>query len=407
MAKLTPSQLDRSRPSSRLQPQTMLETTPVLFRLPSVQLQPLPPVADFPTESLMEFHDQRTTASLADNQTPQPVTGPAINTQADDEEAPRSWWEHWSSGVILILLLIAAYFACIAVLKSKGKAANTLAKDPSEIQDANNLMIPPIITELQPNASLGSLNNSAADDLVNSLSLDSSVPVQPSSASTPMAKAELLEPKQMPDLPMLDSFQPSANGVNVLPVSNQLGQSPTLYDGASNTHQASNLTTNFAEPSLPEFTPQALSNGLTVPTLAGSPNAPAAVASNNFTLNGPSGAPNLLAGNNPPPALNQSNEVNAASANIGGMGIPNLVPNTQTQQPATSTVSSGMNSSSLPGSLPGGSTVSSSVGIRTTNTPEATDEVESIIRAYIELSRAGQLQSSSSPNSNNRYQPAR
>jgi hypothetical protein len=98
-----------------------------------------------------------------------------------------------------------------------------------------------------------------------------------------------------------------------------------------------------------------------------------------------------------------STGLNTGSANNGGMGIPNLIPNTQPPQPTASTVSTGMNSSSIPGGAP----IGNSAGIRTTNTPEATDEVESIIRAYIELSRAGQIQSSSSNNSNNRYQPAR
>lgn len=416
MAKLTPSQLDRSRPSSRLQAQTMLETTPVLFRLPSVQLQPLPPVADFPSESLAEFQNELPAAEVAANPpVPQAITT-AAKSQTDEDEAAPSWWEHWSSGVILILLLVAAYFACIAVLRSRGRGSNTLAKDSAELADPNALKIPPIVSDLPSNTGATASNNSAADDLVNSLTLEPSNSIKQPAASTPMATAELLEPKQMPELPLLDSFQPNSSGVNATPASNQLGpnqlgQSPTLYDGANNTHSSQQLATSLAEPSLPEFTPQPLSGGLSMPALAGSSNMSGSPASSSFTLNGPSGAPNLLAGNNSisnPPALSGTPDLNAintpsltpGSSAVGGSGIPNLVPNTQPQQPAASMVSTGSSANPSAG-------VPTPSNIRTTGTPEGADQVESIIRAYIELSRAGQIQSSSNANSNNRYQPAR
>lgn len=405
MAKLTPSQLDRSRPSSRLQPQTMLETTPVLFRLPSVQLQPLPPVADFPTESLMEFQGDEPAPSIAVNQ-PAPTAPAPSQTQDEQVEAKGSWWEHWSSGVILIVLLIAAYFACIAVLKSRGRSTSTLAKD-AELKDANNLMIPPIITELQSNSV--SSNSSTADDLVNSLSAGSpSGSSQLSQTDSPMATAELLEPKQIPELPLLDSFQPSGNGVNALPASNQLGQSPTLYDGANNTLQANKLATSLAEPSLPEFNAQSLQSGLSVPSLAGSPIDNSGNSTNSFTLGGPSGSANFMASSNSgaTPDLSSSSGMNPATSYSNTPGIPNLVPNSQIQQPTASTVSTGSAVANSTSQAPN-MAVGSNSNIRTTSTPEATDEVESVIRAFIELSRAGKIQSSGSNNNSNRYQPAR
>ncbi len=416
MAKLTPSQLDRSRPSSRLQPQTMLETTPVLFRLPSVQLQPLPPVADFPSETLAEFENNVPASEVAANQPAPQATATNTKSQTDEDESAPSWWEHWSSGVILILLLIAAYFACIAVLRSRGRGSSTLAKDSTELADPNALKIPPIVPDLPSNSGSTASNNSAADDLVNSLTLEPSNSIKQPAVSTPMATAELLEPKQMPELPLLDSFQPNSSGVNATPVSNQLvpnqlGQSPTLYDGANNTHSSQQLATSLAEPSLPEFTPQPLAGGLSMPALAGSSNMSGSPAGSSFTLNGPSGAPNLLAGNNSisnPPALGGAPDLNGMNPNssnpsnsiVSGSGIPNLVPNTQPQQPAASTVSTGSSANPNAG-------MPSQSNIRMTGTPEGADQVESIIRAYIELSRAGQIQSSSNANPNNRYQPAR
>jgi hypothetical protein len=436
MAKSTPSQLDRSRPSSRLQAQTMLETTPVLFRLPSVQLQPLPPVADMPTESLMEF-----AAAPMPEASPSPASLPvSITSQPmEADEPPRTWWEHWSSGVILILLLVAAYFACIAVLRSRGRAgSNTIATDSSsksEFGDLNDMKIPPVTTapgtatgnQLNQPAALTANDSIAADALVNSLvsppssngfssdnsntlTLENPAKELAQPQAQPLATAQLLEPLQMPNnsLQLLNDRDVSNNnGVQAQSASMQLGQSPSLYDGASN---STGGLSPLAEPSLPPFTPASLNPNsfaldtnapslspalnnpaLTNPTLS-SPtlSSPAATGSTTYGQAYPASPtiPNLVAGTMNPGSANPS----STSPSGSNPGAPSLGVN-------ASTVSTQQ--------LPAGQATPSNV--RTTVTPEANGEVESIIKAYVDLMRAGQAsQSANTQNAPaNRYQPVR
>lgn len=423
MAKSTPSQLDRSRPSSRLQAQTMLETTPVLFRLPSVHMQPLPPVADMPTESLMEF-----AAAPEANPTHAPLPVSIASQPMEADEPPRTWWEHWSSGVILILLLVAAYFACIAVLRSRGRAgSNTIATDSSsknQFGDLADMKIPPVTSDTGSNvtgnllsqpAALTANDSNAADALVNSLvgphsnnsfsngntlTLENPAKELAQPLAQPLATAQLLEPLQMPNnsLQLLNDHDTSNNnGVPAQSASVQLGQSPSLYDGASNS--AGGLSP-LAEPSLPPFTPASLS-------------------SNSFALD--THAPSLS------PALNNSALTNPTLSNAAATGsttygqaypasptIPNLVAgstNPSSTNPSGTNPgvpSLGVNASTVSTQqLPVGQNAPSNV--RTTVTPEANGEVESIIKAYVDLMRAGQAsQSANTQNAPaNRYQPVR
>ena len=423
MAKSTPSQLDRSRPSSRLQAQTMLETTPVLFRLPSVQLQPLPPVSDMPTESLMEF-----AAAPMPEASPSPASLPvSITSQPmEADEPPRTWWEHWSSGVILILLLVAAYFACIAVLRSRGRAgSNTIATDSSsksEFGDLNDMKIPPVTNatgnQLNQPAALTANDNSAADALVNSLvSPPSSNSFSSDNSNTltlenpakelaqPLATAQLLEPLQMPNnsLQLLNDRDVSNNnGVQAQSASMQLGQSPSLYDGASNS--AGGLSP-LAEPSLPPFTPASLNPNsfaldTNTPSLSPALNNPALT---NPTLSSPTLSNPTLSS----PAATGSTTYGQAYP--ASPTIPNLVAgSTNPSGTNPGAPSLGVNASTVSTQqLPAGQATPSNV--RTTVTPEANGEVESIIKAYVDLMRAGQAsQSANTQNAPaNRYQPVR
>lgn len=443
MAKSTPSQLDRSRPSSRLQAQTMLETTPVLFRLPSVQIQPLPQVADMPTESLREF---ATTPMPEVN--PAPATLPvSITSQPmEADEPPRTWWEHWSSGVILILLLVAAYFACIAVLRSRGHAgSNTIATDgnaKSEFGDLADIKIPPVTnstdtnttsinttsTGNQPNqlATPSANDSSAADALVNSLvgppssnsfnngnsnSLTLENPAK--ELNQPLATAQLLEPLQMPNnsLQLLNDHDTSnGNGVQAQSASMQLGQSPSLYDGASNNAPGLGGSTmvngsSLSEPSLPTFTPASLNpNSFALDT-----SAPSLTPSlNNPTLNAP--ALNNAALNNPAATYPTMSNTAASGPTAYGQAYPAspTIPNLVAGSPNPTATSPGATASTVSTQqLPVGQGTPSNV--RTTVTPEANGEVESIIKAYVELMRAGQAsQPANTQNAPaNRYQPVR
>ncbi len=440
MTKSTPSQLDRSRPSSRLQAQTMLETTPVLFRLPSVQLQPLPPVADMPSESLMEF----ASAPMPEaNPSPAPLPVSITSQPMEADEPPRTWWEHWSSGVILILLLVAAYFACIAVLRSRGRTgSNTIATEgssKSEFGDLAEIKIPPVTSVAGTNAAstgnqinqpsaLTANDSSAADALVNSLvSPPSSNSFSQGNSNTltlenpakelaqPLATAQLLEPLQMPNnsLQLLnDRDSSNNNGVQAQSASMQLGQSPSLYDGASNSAEGGS---DLAEPSLPSFTPASLNTNAfaldnTAPSLTPASNS---TVMSNPTLSTPSLSTPSLTNQNPnlsTPAFPNTAATGTTTYNRAypaSTTIPNLVAgSTNTTGASPGVPSQGVNVSTVSAQqLPAGTPSN----LRTTVTPEANGEVESIIKAYVDLMRAGQASQPANTQiaPANRYQPVR
>jgi hypothetical protein len=414
MPKFTPTQQqDRSRPSARLQAQNLLESTPVLFRLPLVQLQPLPSVMDLPT------------AAIAQSQPLVPIesetAGPpqvSVQTQASaPAEDLRTWWEHWSSGVIVILLLVAAYLACIVALRSRNNYNKNLLATEAEFGASANIEVPAITVDSQPVADstnvtpivvstpaadlANSLSSNPGTNQQNTLSLESPVEMRPqaeskqesSLAEQSIARAELLLPTHQPQspLPLLNPQQATSNAdLNAQPASTQLGQSPALYDGAQSGISSLDKTSsgqpeqNLAEFSLPDFPaavyPQVNAQGDSAgPTLSGDSSTAAMVTTAQTTPVGLPGIPNLRQS---APASSQP------ATNELGESLP-AISTVSTQQPVVN---------SQPAS-----------GLRQTHTPEANGEVESIIRAYIDLMRAGQtiqakqLQTQSA--TTNRYQP--
>jgi hypothetical protein len=357
--KSTPEQLDRSRP--RAQPQGLLESTPVLFRLPNVQVHPLPAVSDLSNTALQNAPFEENPAEAIVPTSSSVVSQPSIAT-----DRKQSWWEHWSSGVVLIVLLVAMYATCIMVLKSRTKPSNTLADQKTEFGDLTQIEVPIIQADSNlvvglPQQELIQSNESAllnpptlntltldiktekpttADDLVNSLSsstdlanslvIDTNSTGNESAVDQPMAKAQLLEPTQLLPLLPTNSPSPTSGNIQAQPVSSQAGQSPSLYDGA-----------NYSE------------NNSTVPP-----------ATTTNLASHPAGSG--LVG------YNQSYS-QPATANPT---IPNLVSGSG-QSATTSTVSTQTQTSNK--SVP--------PGTRLTATPDANGDVEAFIRAYLELKR--------------------
>lgn len=379
MTKSTPNQLDRSRPSSRLQPQGLLEKTPVLFRLPSVQVHPLPSVEDLPTLALQQLQSEDVSTT-----TTEPITPPAtiVSQLAVPTERKQSWWEHWSSGVVLIILLIALYITSIAVLKSRvHRSSTTLAEQSDPLDELASIEIPlveaiqatadqsPEITSAGPDLHSLTVDNKGNDEalgeeLVGSLtdglklsSAENSI-TETTDDSTrvvdtaPLATAKLLEPTQIPTtLPLLPSTlsADSGNSISAQPVSSPVGGSPALYDGADKSIESN--TSNQSFELIPAEAPT------NVPSLSLTDWTSTSQAS-------PSALPSYS-----PPANN-------------GTAIPNLVSGVSARTPVTSTVSServGVPASGQQLTEP-----------RRTATPDANGEVESIIQAYLELMQAGQ-----------------
>jgi hypothetical protein len=422
MAKSTPNQLDRSRPSSRLQPQPLLETTPVLFRLPTVEVHPLPAVGELPTAVFQQVKVDVPTPTVAE-----PVMPPAsIESQpVVAADVKQSWWEHWSSGIVLVVLLVAMYITSVAVLKSRSyKPASTLAEENSELNDLTSIDLPQIqtttstageptesqVTQLTlPQLTLDNGGDSKVrvEELVGSLSNTLELSTGQSNdskaaedfgkadqslssvANEPLATAQLLEPTQMPHaLPLLPSASKNlgSGDVPAQSVSSQVGQSPTLYDGATNT-----VNSNSGLP----VTQVGGLTGLQSAELGSMP-LPALTLNNPQT---PVQSNNAQSGSEMP-AYSQG----YLQPTVSGATIPNLVTGVTQQPPTTATIGSQSNGAST-GSGSGAATP------RLTTTPDANGDAEAIIKAYLELMQAGQAtQSAQQPTtttSANRYAPTR
>lgn len=161
----------RSRPSS-VSRSASAETAPVLFRFPTIavadaavprpSLQPsaVPPIVERSSvasqgDAVASMETVRFTASSVvveqrssgNSDTVQPQ---AIVAQPAAAPAPvRSWWDHWSSGVVLILLIIALVAASILALNDGSKSASDQLAGQSPTTaidefDLSNITIPEI-----------------------------------------------------------------------------------------------------------------------------------------------------------------------------------------------------------------------------------------------------------------------
>ena len=98
-----------------------------------------------------------------------PATQPATTAQAKVQVAPeQSWWEHWSSGVVLILLIIALITASIMAFNdTSGEDAELLADGVSTAADVPlipNIELPPS-DSLVPNPPSAAFASPAASSL--------------------------------------------------------------------------------------------------------------------------------------------------------------------------------------------------------------------------------------------------
>ena len=326
MVKTVTSQAERTRPTSRLQSQNLLETTPVLFRLPTVEFHPFQSVAAQENESQPTAQELAPPLmrSVAPKQgLAEPVRGSTssnLTSEFDSSSAiesigssdgVRSWWEHWSSGVVMIVLIIAMLVLGLLAVRSNKQPSNAIATTEleSEFGDLESITVPtPQITEtILESAAIPaatsaedqpvvSTDSALATDLANvevapfetaaSGSSDSSPPTA-SQAALPtigqipatqsgqdqLATATLLPPTpheapqqqysqaasvpSIGELNQLSNSAQSASAVPAFPAANQLGQSPSLYDEATRKLQSELSESIAANP------------GFSMPNLAG------------------------------------------------------------------------------------------------------------------------------------------
>lgn len=155
----TASNRNTDRARSRTRPSSVARgaktNTPILFRLPIVQfpevaeeLQPAfaeaSPAVPPPILATPVFEPQPSVP-------PEPAVEAAVEPtrmEAPAGDLPRSWWEHWSSGVVLILLVIALVTASIIAFNDTPPAqADSLAASSAiEEFDLDSMQIPSIDT---------------------------------------------------------------------------------------------------------------------------------------------------------------------------------------------------------------------------------------------------------------------
>ena len=129
----------KARPSANARAASLVANTPVLFRLPLIPNAPtqeLPATfadttAGLPTAQLSAVTAGAVTAGasvVAASQASASAASP--QTEATAHAVPtRTWWEHWSSGIVLIVLLIALATASILAWQGGGKSNEKLLAD--------------------------------------------------------------------------------------------------------------------------------------------------------------------------------------------------------------------------------------------------------------------------------------
>lgn len=262
----------------RFQPQPMeseLERTPVLFRLPEVELPPQEPdsssmeapppteehqdeyqtppeefapehfesefVAAPPRRSQLDLPSaEEVEASLQETSVPQ--TEPTTTTSSvAEEEKPGSWWEHWSSGVVLILLIIALVTASIIAFNdAQDPEPDLFAEDgQSEEFSLSEIVIPEMQTDLAnaPKATVAS----ESSPMVPPLSL-------PTQSESNIAQEETAEDGGLllENLPDLNPNSPAAPAAS--PESQLANQPPASTPDSSGTSMSLSENLQFSEP---------------------------------------------------------------------------------------------------------------------------------------------------------------
>ncbi len=170
-AKARPSAAARGSVNARAT--SLVANTPVLFRLPLIPNAPAQKLDAAFGESV-----QLPTATLAAvvASAPAAASVAAAETEtAHHVEPTRSWWEHWSSGIVLIVLLIALATASIMAWQGGDKPSEKLLADTEadtetqSLTDLSAIEVPKLTT---PKLDLTTKKYDSANDQNNSLHRD-------------------------------------------------------------------------------------------------------------------------------------------------------------------------------------------------------------------------------------------
>jgi len=373
-----------------------LETTPILFRLPTVDLHPFRPLEEEASNHLQAIpafqQEIQTATSLraleaaARASTP-PLPLPEAAESADGTS--RTWWEHWSSGVVMILLIVAVVTLGIMIFQPSDKPTDSsLASQYSneDFGDLDSIAIPTIQSTESSTpegnpfpSSIAAMPGWVASDqqpATNSATSgqsDGTVSEFDASLATDLANIEVApfdnQPTSDSDEMPLESL---ANSQPSSPESNQLGNAQ------------GQLATARLSPPTPDSNPQQ--------AYAGIPPFPVDVGNNPSqpfpALDGTVTAQPAATGQ-----LGQSPSLydEATRQNIpAGQSAPNSLATSAFSMPniAGNRIGSAPTATQVSGPAQGIAGTKPNPTVRTTTTPESNEE--EIIRAYLELTESTQ-----------------
>lgn len=229
------------RRSQRAVPDNLLASTPVLFRLPTVSQNPLTMPETIENEDAAESapdiesrvgnspgvtkpldtaetnriqfppgfpeYPERlakiaTEAAAISSSQPMPqlhpndaAPAPSSHTVATtlDDSSERSWWEHWSSGIVLILLIIALVTASIVAFNENEVPDSEMLMGSESSTAANAIDLTqlsiPQVTLTEPDKNQPTMGNTAAESSL--ASSDSLIPTNTGSQPNEMPRESL------------------------------------------------------------------------------------------------------------------------------------------------------------------------------------------------------------------------
>lgn len=165
----------KARPSANVRAGNLVANTPVLFRLPAIPTASSQDLAATFSEAAASLPTATLAAvALASAQTPEMATEQAVEVSVTSNAEPqRTWWEHWSSGIVLIVLLIALATASILAWQGSNKGHSKLMADTKNDNvsqsDLSNIEIPklelPRLEMPKPEMPASTKSTSSADKL--------------------------------------------------------------------------------------------------------------------------------------------------------------------------------------------------------------------------------------------------
>jgi hypothetical protein len=465
-------QSERMRPNSRLQPQSLLESTPVLFRLPTIQTNIASSNAGQSAFTPVEQPMGRPVTGKAyspDGQQPEVAEQPGVAQpematqqythppQKTGSESQGSWWEHWSSGVVLVsvaLTTLLIIFFLMRVTAGTSQSSVGVRSIEDEFGDLDLISVPTLESvTVQPSLMTVNAPSSAEPSSPNPLTreqtanLDSGRPVE-ESAPELVEKPNEQFSEMAAQLAGVDI--PESNGSNQPAVEQPITGSAANEAVASSTEMVARPEADHSEPvataqlDRDQLVRQIESTNLTRSNLA----ATTAPDIGTHSEDRFSGLPELpiwednTSGRGTLPQLAESasasRPVSTSDGSAVGITQPGQLLSSQTSGNGgelnwtgagslPSQVVSPSESSQLASSMPnlngqrasvpkgastasaqlktGGNVTSAAPKIRTTATPESNEE--EIIRAYLELMGAGRASNNGSGQEVNRYQGGR